>query len=89
VGAAPWVAIGIYLVDAGIGPGGPPGFVYGIYGSIFVFFNVFALNMALASPRRWPGGPVSSPGRWRCSCSSRSSARRPRVGCSSGSLAWS
>jgi hypothetical protein len=46
-GAVPWVGIGIYLIGAGIGPGGPPGFVYGIYASIFVFFNVFALNMVL------------------------------------------
>ena len=56
VGAAPWVAIGVYLIGAGIGPGGPPGFVYGIYVSIFLFFNVFALNMALQYK------PV---GRWR------------------------
>ena len=55
VGAAPWVAIGIYLIGAGIGPGGPPGFVYGIYVSIFAFFNVFALNMVLQYKRvgRW------------------------------------
>ncbi len=46
-GAVPWVAVFVYLVGAGIGPGGPPGFVYGIYVSIFVFFNVFALNMVL------------------------------------------
>ncbi len=54
-GAAPWVAIGIYLVGAGIGPGGPPGFVYGIYVSIFVVFNVFALNMVFQYRRvgRW------------------------------------
>jgi hypothetical protein len=55
VGAVPWIAIGIYLVGAGLGPGGPPAFVYAIYGSIFVFFNVFALNMALQYRRvgRW------------------------------------
>ena len=54
-GAVPWVAVGIYLVGAGIGPGGPPGFVYAIYASIFVFFNVFALNMVLQYRRvgRW------------------------------------
>ncbi len=55
-GAVPWIAIGIYLVGAGIGPGGPPGFVYGIYASIFVFFNVFALNMVQQYRRA---------GRWR------------------------
>lgn len=41
-GAIPWIAIGVYLV----GPGGaapPPGFVYGIYVSLFVAFNCFAL----------------------------------------------
>lgn len=42
-GAVPWVAIGIYLVGAAVGPGGPPVFVYAIYVSIFAFFNVFAL----------------------------------------------
>jgi hypothetical protein len=55
-GAVPWVAIGIYLIGAGIGPGGPPGFVYGIYASIFVLFNIFALNMVL----QYRGA-----GRWR------------------------
>ena len=44
-GLMPWVVIGIYLFGAGNGDGGPPGFVYGIFGSIFVFFNVFAINM--------------------------------------------
>lgn len=53
-GAAPWAAIGLYLVGAGLGPGGPPGFVYAIYGSIFLFFNVFALNMALQYKRVGP-----------------------------------
>jgi hypothetical protein len=43
-GAVPWVAIGVYL----IGPGGDvPGFVYGIFISLFVFFNCFALNQFL------------------------------------------
>ena len=28
----PWVVIGIYLFGAGCGDGGPPGFVYGIFG---------------------------------------------------------
>lgn len=41
-GAVPWVAVGFYLV----GPGASahaPGFVYGIYVSLFVAFNCFAL----------------------------------------------
>lgn len=46
-GAIPWVAIGLYLFGSGGPEGGPPGFVYGIYASIFVFFNIFALNMVL------------------------------------------
>jgi len=46
-GAVPWVAIGIYLFGSGGSEGGPPAFVYWIYLSIFVFFNVFAVNMVL------------------------------------------
>jgi hypothetical protein len=41
-GVIPWLAVGVYL----IGPGATqhaPGFVYGIYVSLFVFFNCFAL----------------------------------------------
>lgn len=54
-GAVPWVVIGIYLFGAEGGGGGPPGFVYAIFGSLFVFFNVFAVNMALQYLRvgRW------------------------------------
>lgn len=54
-GAIPWVAIGVYLFGAGNENGGPPGFVYGIYGSLFAFFNVFAVNMVLQYRRvgRW------------------------------------
>ncbi|MEZ5279217.1 MAG: heliorhodopsin HeR [Acidimicrobiales bacterium] len=50
-GAVPWVAVGIYL----FGPGeGAPTFVYAIFFSIFVFFNVFALNQALQYARIGP-----------------------------------
>ena len=42
-GAVPWVTIAIYL----IGAAQPPGFVYGIFVSIFVFFNCFAVNQWL------------------------------------------
>ncbi len=45
-GAVPWAAIGIYLA----GPGAdlhPPGFVYAIFGSLFVAFNCFAINQWL------------------------------------------
>ena len=53
-GITPWVAIGIYL----IGPGSsahPPGFVYAIFFSLFVFFNTFAVNQYLQYARvgRW------------------------------------
>ena len=53
-GIFPWIAIGIYL----IGPGAsqhPPGFVYGIFFSIFIFFNCFALNQWLQYKKigRW------------------------------------
>lgn len=51
IGAIPWVAIGIYLVSPG-SAAEPPGFVYGIYVSLFLFFNVFALNMWLQYRRR-------------------------------------
>ncbi len=45
-GIIPWVAITIYLISPG-SPAEPPGFVYGIFFSLFLFFNVFALNMWL------------------------------------------
>lgn len=50
-GAVPWMAIAVYLA----GGGRAPGFVYGIFGSLFVFFNVFAVNMLLQYKRvgRW------------------------------------
>ena len=50
-GAVPWVAIAIYLVGAQ----DPPAFVYAIFVSLFVFFNVFAVNMWLQYRRvgRW------------------------------------
>jgi hypothetical protein len=50
-GAVPWVAVAIYLAGAT----DPPGFVYGIFGSLFLFFNVFAVNMLLQYRRvgRW------------------------------------
>lgn len=43
-GAVPWLAIAIYLAGAG---SGMPKFVYGIFVSIFVFFNCFAVNQWL------------------------------------------
>lgn len=51
----PWVAIAIYLFGpAASGDQGPPAFVCAIFGSIFVFFNIFALNMVLQYRRTGP-----------------------------------
>lgn len=54
VGIAPWLAVGIYLVSPG-SAAEPPAFVYAIFVSLFVFFNIFALNMWLQYRRvgRW------------------------------------
>lgn len=43
VGAVPWLAVLVYLV----GPAEVPGFVYGIFVSLFVLFNCFAINQWL------------------------------------------
>jgi len=45
-GIVPWVAIVIYVWAPGLKVS-PPGFVYGIIVSLFVFFNCFAVNMVL------------------------------------------
>lgn len=42
LGIVPWLAIGIYIVSPG-SEATPPGFVYAIFVSLFLFFNVFAL----------------------------------------------
>jgi hypothetical protein len=47
-GIIPWVAFGLYVWAANsYSLYGVPGFVYGIYASIFIFFNCFAINMYL------------------------------------------
>lgn len=47
-GVVPWLVFVIYVWGASIyGSQGVPGFVYGIYVSIFLFFNCFAINMYL------------------------------------------
>jgi hypothetical protein len=50
-GIAPWICVAIYL----IGDADPPGFVYAIFVSLFIFFNIFAVNMVLQYRRvgRW------------------------------------
>jgi Heliorhodopsin len=45
-GVIPWVAIGFYLFTPG-SAAQPPAFVYGVFFSLFVCFNAFALNMWL------------------------------------------
>jgi hypothetical protein len=42
LGIVPWLAIGYYLVSPG-SEADAPGFVYGIFVSLFIFFNIFAL----------------------------------------------
>jgi hypothetical protein len=47
-GIVPWLVIGLYFWAANVyGSGQIPSFVYWIYGSLFVFFNCFAVNMYL------------------------------------------
>ncbi len=45
-GAVPWIAIAVYLFSPTT-DASPPGFVYGIFFSLFIFFNSFAINMVL------------------------------------------
>lgn len=51
-GSIPWIAIAIYLWSPG-SSAQPPTFVYGIFFSLFLFFNSFALNMVLQYKRTW------------------------------------
>jgi len=49
-GFVPWVVIMLYFVGAvnsGDGSATPPDFVYAIVPTLFVFFNIFAINMVL------------------------------------------
>jgi hypothetical protein len=45
-GIIPWVAIVIFVAAPGLDVS-PPGFVYAIIISLFIFFNSFAVNMIL------------------------------------------
>lgn len=48
IGIVPWVIIAFFVIAPGAtSPAEPPAFVYGIIVSLFVFFNVFALNQFL------------------------------------------
>jgi hypothetical protein len=54
-GIIPWIAIAVYVAAPGLNVS-PPGFVYGIIVSLFIFFNCFAINMVLQ---------YKQVGRWR------------------------
>jgi hypothetical protein len=54
-GIIPWVGIAIYVAAPGVNVS-PPGFVYGIIVSLFIFFSCFAVNMILQ---------YKQVGRWR------------------------
>lgn len=45
-GIVPWIAISIYIWSPG-STAEPPGFVYAIFVTMFIFFNSFALNQVL------------------------------------------
>lgn len=55
-GVIPWIIVLIYVWSPGFGDQNPPGFVYGIIASLFVFFNSFSINMVLQ---------YKQVGRWR------------------------
>lgn len=54
-GLIPWVVLGIYFFGAVMLAGDFPAFVIGIFVSLAVFFNIFAINMVLQYRRkgRW------------------------------------
>jgi hypothetical protein len=52
-GAVPWIAVAIYLFSPTT-DASPPGFVWGIFISLFIFFNSFAINMILQYRRVGP-----------------------------------
>lgn len=54
-GVVPWVVIFLYFYGAvNSGDQGPPAFVYAIVPTLFVFFNIFAVNMVLQYRRVGP-----------------------------------
>jgi hypothetical protein len=55
-GIVPWIVIVLYFAGSLAGEGGePPAFVYAIIPTLFVFFNIFAVNMILQYKKvgRW------------------------------------
>jgi Heliorhodopsin len=53
-GAVPWAAIAVQIDYSQEQTGNVPGFVFGIFASLFVLFMSFAVNMALQYRRRGP-----------------------------------
>lgn len=60
-GAFPWIAIGTALIGAEVRGEGAPGFVYGIFVSLFVLFMSFAVNQWLQFRARPRGGRWADP----------------------------
>ena len=55
-GIVPWIVIMLYFVGAvNSGDAKPPAFVYTIVPTLFVFFNIFAINMVLQYKKIGPG----------------------------------
>lgn len=55
-GIIPWIVIVMYFMGSLAGEGGePPAFVYAIIPTLFIFFNIFAVNMVLQYKKvgRW------------------------------------
>lgn len=55
-GIIPWIVIVTYFIGSLAGEGGnPPAFVYAIIPTLFIFFNIFAVNMVLQYKKvgRW------------------------------------
>jgi len=50
-GIVPWVAVAFYIWYSSHQGSAPPTFVYFIFGSLFIFFSCFALNMYLQYKR--------------------------------------
>jgi hypothetical protein len=56
IGAVPWIGIAVQLALSQDNGDGVPGFVFGIFVSLFILFNTFAVNM-------WLG--YRGKGRWK------------------------
>ena len=53
-GVVPWIAVTVAIVGAESGSPRVPTFVYGVYASLFVLFNCFAVNQVLQYRRVGP-----------------------------------